>query len=53
MYGTEMSFDDFIKEYKDINNNGGSVEVIDITTDEVIELSESEFNNIIQEEKEI
>lgn len=48
-----MSFDDFIKEYKDKNNNSGSVEVIDITTDEVIELSESEFNNIIQEEKEI
>lgn len=49
MNGTEMNYEDFIEEYKDENNNGGSVEMIDLKTDEVTELSEEDFKELIKD----
>ena len=48
MIGTEISFDDFIEEYKDENNNGGTVELVDLITSEVTEISEEDFKEIIK-----
>ena len=48
MIGTEISFDDFIEEYKDENNNGGTVELVDLITSEVTEISEEDFKDIIK-----
>lgn len=50
MNGTEMNYEDFIKEYKDENNNGGSVEITDLNKNIVSEISEKDFLKMIKEE---
>lgn len=51
--GTELSKEDFIEEAKyGFENNVGSLEVYDPTTDEFTEITEKEFSEMIKEEKE-
>lgn len=50
MLGTELKYEDFIEEYLEENNKGGSVEIIDLETDEVTEISEEDFKEMIKEE---
>lgn len=49
MYGSEMKFEDFIKEYESDNTEDKTVELIDPITEEVIILSEDEFKKYIKE----
>lgn len=47
--GTEITKEEFKEEYENQLEEKGNVEVINLKTDEVIELSENEFEEFIKE----
>lgn len=52
MFGTEMSFDDFVKEYREENNEDMTVELIDPDSNEVTTLTKEEFEEYLNDERE-
>lgn len=46
--GTELTYEDFIEEYKNKNNKDRNVEIIDPSSDEVTEIIEEDFKKMIE-----
>lgn len=48
--GTELTYKEFLEEYRNENNKDKSIEIIDPKTNEVIELTEEEFKEMFKDE---
>lgn len=50
MLGTKLDFDDFLQELEDENIEDKSIELVDLNTNEVKEISQSDFKKYIKGE---
>ena len=50
MLGTNLSYKEFIEEYKDENNKDKSVEIVNPNSNKVTEMTEEKFIEFIKDE---
>lgn len=48
--GTEITYKEFLDEYRDENNKDKTVEIVNPDTNKITELSQEEFKEMIKDE---
>lgn len=48
MEGTKIELDEFIDEYNNRNDEDGLVEIVDVETNKITQITEEEFKEIIK-----
>ena len=48
MEGTKINLKEFIEEYNNRNDENGFVEIVDVDTNKVTEITEKEFKKMIE-----